>query len=206
MNELILASMSPRRRDLLESIGLEFEVVPSDVEEIPAPGEQVRDYVLRLAREKAESIGGRHPDAWIIAADTVVYLDDRILEKPRDHDEAFAMLSTIAGRWHTVFSGVALHHSAGGHLDCRLEETRVRIMALEPSEIEWYVETGEPFDKAGAYAVQGIGAMFVEAVEGSYTNVVGLPLPLLFRMMRDAGIDPIPHHQESWRRKEGAAS
>ncbi len=188
---LILASGSPRRRDLLREIGLDFEVITSDVEEIPGPGESVHEYVRRLAREKAEAVGSARPDRWVIAADTVVQIDGMILEKPKDPADAARMLGQIAGRWHTVFTGVALLRKSSDDLDCRIAESRVSMMPLSTADIGWYVATGEPMDKAGSYAVQGIGAMFIDAIEGSYTNVVGLPLSLLFRMLRDAGVDPI---------------
>lgn len=191
-SQIILASASPRRRELLESIGLEFTVRTSEILEQRQPGEPVRSYVERLAGEKAETIASGAPDAWVIAADTVVYLDDVVLEKPSDRDDAIAMLRKLAGRTHVVFSGLALVNVSAGESIIESVRTEVTVMPMERSLIEWYVDTGEPMDKAGAYAIQGKGAMFVERVEGSYTNVVGLPLPTLFRMMARAGITPIP--------------
>lgn len=188
---LVLASGSPRRRELLASIGLEFEVRTSDVHEEREPGETVTAYVERLAREKAVTVSEQMRDAWIIAADTVVFLDDEVLEKPLDRAHAIEMLEMLAGRTHTVFSGLTLKHAGKGHDETELVRTDVTIAALDRRMIEWYVDTGEPMDKAGAYAIQGLGAMFVERVEGSYTNVVGLSLPTLFRMMTSAGISPI---------------
>lgn len=189
--KLVLASASPRRRELLQSIGLEFETIPAHVEEVPLPDESVQDYVQRLALEKAGSVATDRPDHWIIAADTVVFVDGRMLEKPRDAADAVEMLSLLAGRSHTVYSGLALVGLSRDHRDCRLANSLVRITPLSRSDIEWYVATGEPMDKAGAYAVQGIGAMFIDGVEGSYTNVVGLPLAVLFRMLRLVELDPI---------------
>jgi septum formation protein len=187
----ILASSSPRRRELLQALGISFQVVPSNIPEVLRPGEAPADYVQRLANEKGDDVAARHPDAWIIAADTTVYQGDQILEKPRDRADAIAILSTIAGREHVVYTGLTLRQKSSNYRDTRVATTRVRMARLSREEIEWYVDTGEPMDKAGAYAVQGIGAMFVETVDGNYTNVVGLPVPMLFDMMRRAGISPI---------------
>lgn len=191
----ILASQSPRRRELLSSIGLEFEVMPSNVPEVRGAGESPEEYVARLSREKAEAIATRHRDAWIIAADTTVLLGDQLLEKPADDEDAKRMLATIAGKTHIVYSGVTLRHAARDWRDTRVAESEVRMLPLDARDIAWYVSTGEPLDKAGAYAVQGIGAMFIDSIHGSYTNVVGLPLALLFQMLRRAGIDPLTSQQ-----------
>lgn len=188
---MILASGSPRRRELLESIGLTFRVVPSRVAEQRRPGEEVAEYVTRLSGEKARAVAGDHRDAWVIGSDTVVFLDDEILEKPASSDDAVAMLSRLAGREHTVFTGITLVNLSRDHEQTRVCSTGVSILPLSRGEIEWYVATGEPMDKAGAYAVQGIGAMFIRSVHGNYTNVVGLPLSILLEMMRAAGVDPI---------------
>ena len=185
----ILASQSPRRRELLTSIGLAFDVIPSDVPEIHQPGESPEEYVARLSRDKAEVVAAKHPDAWIIAADTTVLLGDQLLEKPADADDAKRMLGLIAGKTHIVYSGVTLQNAARNWRETRVAESEVRMLPLDAREIEWYVSTGEPLDKAGAYAIQGVGAMFIDSIHGSYTNVVGLPLALLFQMLRRAGID-----------------
>jgi septum formation protein len=191
----ILASTSPRRRELLHSIGVEFEVLPSHVPEIHAAGEAPQDYVQRLAEEKGAEIGRRYPDRWVISADTTVVLDGELLEKPADEADARRMLLQIAGKTHTVFTGVALQRFAADGTstwrDTQLASSRVTMLPLTEREIAWYVATGEPLDKAGAYAVQGIGAMFIDSIDGSYSNVVGLPLATLFRMLRKAGIDPL---------------
>ena len=189
--KLVLASSSPRRRELLESIGLAFEVIPSHVPEQHRPGEAPEEYVARLSRDKAAAIVGQHPSRWVIAADTTVLIGDQLLEKPVDRADAARMLAAIAGRTHVVYSGVTLHNGESGYRDTRVAESDVRMLALSQEDIEWYVATGEPLDKAGAYAVQGIGAMFIDSIHGSYTNVVGLPLALLFQMLRKAGIDPL---------------
>ena len=187
----VLASSSPRRRELLASIGVAFDVVASHIPEEHRPGEAPEEYVARLSREKANAIAAKHQDRWIIAADTTVLLGDQLLEKPVDDRDAVRMLSLIAGRTHTVYSGVTLQNAARGHHETRVAESEVRMLPLTPEDIEWYVATAEPLDKAGAYAVQGIGSMFIDSIHGSYTNVVGLPLAMLFQMMRKAGIDPL---------------
>ena len=185
----ILASQSPRRRELLTSIGLAFDVIPSDVPEIHQLGESPEEYVARLSRDKAEVVAASHPDAWIIAADTTVLLGDQLLEKPVDANDAKRMLGLIAGKTHIVYSGVTLQNATSDWRETRVAESEVRMLPLDEREIAWYVATGEPLDKAGAYAVQGIGGMFIDSIHGSYTNVVGLPLALLFEMLRRAGID-----------------
>lgn len=189
--KLILASASPRRRELLASIGLDFEVLPSNVPEVHREGEAPEEYVARLSRDKARALAETHPSRWVIAADTTVLLGDQLLEKPVDAADAARMLATIAGQTHIVYTGVTLENAERDYRETRVAESEVRMLPLSPQEIEWYVRTGEPLDKAGAYAVQGIGAMFIESIHGSYTNVVGLPLATLFQMLRRAGIDPL---------------
>jgi septum formation protein len=188
---VILASSSPRRRELLASVGVAFDVIPSNIPEVRGEGEAPEEYVARLSREKAEAVAAQHRDRWVIAADTTVLLGEELLEKPADSEDAARMLATIAGRTHTVYSGVTLRHLGRGYHDTRVSESEVRMLPLNRRDIEWYVATGEPLDKAGAYAVQGIGAMFIDSIHGSYTNVVGLPLALLFQMLRKAGLDPL---------------
>lgn len=189
--KFILASSSPRRRELLASIGVEFEVIPSHVPEVHAEGEAPEEYVARLSRDKAHAIATQHPSRWIIAADTTVLLGEQLLEKPVDRADAERMLAQIAGRTHIVYTGVTLQNVEREHHETRVAESEVRMLPLSADEIAWYVRTGEPLDKAGAYAVQGIGAMFIDSIHGSYTNVVGLPLATLFQMLRRAGIDPL---------------
>lgn len=193
--KFILASASPRRRELLASIGLEFEVKPSHVPEVHQAGEAPEEYVARLSRDKAQALAVEHPDRWVIAADTTVLLGEELLEKPVDAADAERMLATIAGQTHIVYTGVTLENAERGYRDTRVAESEVRMLPLSTDEIAWYVRTGEPLDKAGAYAVQGIGAMFIDSIHGSYTNVVGLPLATLFQMLRRAGIDPLTDHR-----------
>jgi septum formation protein len=185
---LILASASPRRSELLRGLGLDFEVLPSSIEEKREPGEGAEEYVARLARDKGRAIATQHPAAWVISADTVVYIDGEILEKPGDKNEARAMLRQLSDRRHVVYSGVSLQNAESGYEDANVTTTTVQFVPLREDRIAWYVETGEPMDKAGAYAVQGIGAMFIRSVEGNYTNVVGLPLSTLVEMMERAGL------------------
>ena len=189
--KFILASSSPRRRELLASIGLDFDVVPSNIPEVRGDDESPEEYVARLSREKAAAVANAHPSRWIIAADTTVLLGDEMLEKPLDDADARRMLATIAGRTHIVYTGVTLQNVEQGWHETRVATSEVRMLPLDADDIAWYVATGEPRDKAGAYAVQGIGAMFIDSIHGSYTNVVGLPLATLFQMLRKAELDPL---------------
>jgi septum formation protein len=173
--DIILASRSPRRRDLLALLGRPFRILEPEHEEQRLPGEHAGDYAVRNAREKARSI--RHHTAenfFIIGADTIVVVDDAILEKPRDAADARAMLRLLSGRRHEVITGLALLTPAGER--CWPVRTQVVFRALSDAEIEAYLATGEPFDKAGAYGIQGHAAHMVQGLSGSYTNVVGLPL------------------------------
>ena len=187
---LILASGSPRRRELLSSLGLEFTVRAADLDETPLAGETAEDLVRRLARAKARA--SARPGELLLAADTVVVLDGELLGKPRDATEAIAVLSRLAGREHLVATGLALYEPAAGD-DGReaatVELTRVEMAPMSRREVEWYVATGEPLDKAGSYAIQGHGALFVEAVDGNYGTVVGLPLPATYRLFAELGYD-----------------
>ncbi|WP_338867300.1 Maf family protein [Myxococcus stipitatus] len=182
---LVLASGSPRRRDFLSQLGLTFTVSAADIDETPHPGEEARAYVLRLAREKARVVAARSPGTWVLAADTTVALGMELLGKPQSPDEARQMLSRLSGKTHDVFTGVAL---AGRHEEALAVHTRVTFRALSAAEIAWYVSTGEPVDRAGAYAIQGKGGFLVASVDGSPTNVVGLPLGETLALMERAGV------------------
>jgi septum formation protein len=173
---LVLASASPRRRELLGQMNIPLLVIEPHVDETPLPDEPPADHVRRLARDKAAKIARDHPADWVLGADTTVVVDGRMLGKPRDQAEARAMLRTISGRWHTVFTGYCLMNAAAGRAHDGWAESDVFIRQLTDVQIAGYVATGEPMDKAGAYAIQGIGAGLVQQVRGSYTNVVGLPL------------------------------
>lgn len=189
-NVLILASGSPRRRELLAPLGVEFTVVPADIDESVVDGEDPVGYVRRLAIAKAHAVAVQHPAHVVIAADTTVDVDGEILGKPTDHDDAARMLRLLAGHTHHVHTGVAVQR--GEQTEAGVESTAVTFAPLTDATIEWYLGTGESFDKAGGYAMQGAGAVLVERVDGSVSNVIGLPLTLLLRLSADAGAPLLP--------------
>ena len=174
--KIILASQSPRRRYLLERAGLKFKVVPSAVDEASVVRSDPAEYVRALAEAKAGDIAGRYPESWVIGADTVVVVAGRVLGKPASRAEAADMLRRLSGRTHQVLTGWCVCRRAGGLLHADTVCTDVVFKELSADEIRWYIQTGEPFDKAGAYAIQGIGTFLVRRISGSYTNVVGLPV------------------------------
>jgi len=173
---LILASKSPRRRYLLEKAGIEFTVVPSKVDENSVALSTPESYVKSLAEAKALDISNRYPDCWIIGADTIVFIDNTIMGKPVSRDDARAMLSNLSAKTHQVHTGYCICHKATNHIISECITTDVSFKKLSPKEIDWYINSGEPFDKAGAYAIQGIGTFLVKRINGSYTSVVGLPV------------------------------
>jgi septum formation protein len=179
---LILASTSPRRRELLALAGFQFTVRARQVEEVRAPGEDPREYVTRLARSKAEASYREDPGEIVLGADTTVVLDDRVLEKPHHTAAAKAMLRALSCREHVVMTGICLKHPSRTILDC--QSTRVSFIALDEQEIDEYVASGEPMDKAGAYAIQGLASKFVDRVEGCYFNVMGLPVALVYQHVK----------------------
>ena len=179
---LILASASPRRSELLRNAGIAFTVAPAHVPEQAYPNEQPLLYAQRLARDKARAIFVRHPDSVVLGADTIVVADEHLLEKPCDEQDAARMLQLLSGRVHQVITGVCL--SAAALEQTEAEITEVRFSPLTESEIAAYIATREPMDKAGAYAIQGMASRWVERIEGCYFNVVGLPVPRVFRMMQ----------------------
>jgi nucleoside triphosphate pyrophosphatase len=188
---LILASVSPRRADLLRAAGIPAEIRPANVDESIRPGETPEGYACRVARDKALAISAHAPGRAVLAADTVVVVDGLILGKPADHEDARRMLRLLSGRRHAVITAVALVGSAGApdvSVDTRFETTTVEFAALSDAEIEWYIATREPLDKAGGYAIQGLASRFVTRVEGSYSNVVGLPISLVYQMCTKAGL------------------
>jgi len=186
-NRLILASKSPRRYELLKQVGFDFDVIPSRIEENFFKGESPRKHVLRLAEAKALEVGSQYPDHWVIAADTVVYIDHSILGKPKNREEAMEMLRRLSGKEHWVLTGFSVQHLQKGKGDGEAVRTAVKVKKLTPVEMEWYIQTGEPFDKAGGYAIQGIGSFMIESIKGSYTNVVGLPICELIQMLTRLG-------------------
>jgi septum formation protein len=187
VNRLILASKSPRRYELLKQVGLDFEVIASGVAEDFLDTESPREHVLRLAEAKAGEVASKYPDRWVVAADTIVTIDGFILGKPRCQEEAAEMLRRLSGQEHRVLTGFSVCHLDKGRDDKEIVQTAVKVKALTSAEIGWYIQTGEPFDKAGGYAIQGIGSFMIESIQGSYTNVVGLPLCELIQMLTRLG-------------------
>jgi septum formation protein len=186
-SRLILASKSPRRYELLKQVGLDFEVIPSRVMEDIVQKESPQEHVIRLAEAKARDVANGHPDRWVIAADTIVTINGTILGKPENREEALKMLHRLSGEEHWVLTGFSVCHLEKRKGDKEAVQTAVRMKNLTPAEMEWYVQTGEPFDKAGGYAIQGIGSFMIESIRGSYTNVVGLPLCELIQMLNRLG-------------------
>ena len=187
---LVLASRSPRRADLLTSAGYDFEVAPADIDEHVLDGETPAALVRRLALEKSAFVARDHPTSIVLGADTVVVIDGVVLGKPADDADAAAMLGRLSGRTHDVLTGVALH--TGNDRQYGVESTRVTFRELTAAEVAWYVGSGEPEGKAGAYAIQGRASRFVTGIEGSYTNVVGLPIALVDDLLRKVQ-DRDPH-------------
>lgn len=187
MTPLVLASSSPRRKEILTAVGWPFEAHAAGVDETRLAGEGPEDFVSRLAREKAEAVAQSRLFGLVLGADTTVLVDGEILEKPRDEDEARRMLRRLSGRWHEVLTGVALVRAETWRVTTGLERTRVRFAETTDEEIDWHVRTGDVLDKAGAYAIQGRAALFIEAIEGDYWNVVGLPVRLVYELAR--GLD-----------------
>jgi septum formation protein len=185
---LILASKSPRRSDLLEQAGLTFSIIPSDFDESSVTISSPEAYVKTLARSKAVDISKKHPDSWVLGADTIVLIGDQILGKPGSKDEARSMLKQLSGKTHQVITGYCLCRQAQNEIIAETVKTDVRFKILRDAEIEWYIQTGEPFGIAGAYAIQGIGTFLVESINGSYTNVVGLPVCEVMEVLVKVGI------------------
>lgn len=183
--KLILASQSPRRAEILRAVGWEFEAIAADIDETRYTSEDAVSYVKRLAQTKAETVAKKVSAGLVLGADTVVVIGEEILGQPRDDEDARRMLQLLNGAWHEVLTGVALVRTGqesqilGNH-----ETTRVRFCEISADEIDWYVSTGEPRGKAGAYAIQGRGALFIAGIQGDYFNVVGLPVRLVYEMFR----------------------
>ena len=185
---LVLASASPRRRELLDQLGVQYSSHPADIDETRSPGEAPADYVQRMAREKAQAVAAQYPGpaTVVLAADTTVLIDDDVLGKPRDHFDGLAMLARLSGRSHSVMTAVCLHSTAG--ISCELVATQVEFIQLSRDICESYLATDEPWDKAGGYGIQGLAGAFVRAIHGSYSNVVGLPLGETWQLLRAHGI------------------
>lgn len=193
---LLLASTSPRRAEILRTVGWPFEVVPGAVDESRIPGEDAVAYVKRLAQAKAEAAAERFSAGLVLGADTIVLIDGEVLGQPRDDDDARRMLGLLSGKWHDVLTGVALLRAGQGNR-CLVahESTRVRFSSMSDQEIQWYVATGEPKGKAGAYAVQGRAALFIEEIAGDYLNIVGLPVRLVYELWQK-GVSEAPSNEE----------
>jgi len=190
--KLILASASPRRKELLKLLGLDFEVLPSCIEETSRTGETPKEHVLRLSAQKVLALSSFYPEAWIIGADTVVVLDGGFMGKPATIAEAKIMLKKLSGREHQVHTGFTIARKI---TDILLQEaviSSVFFKRLSEEEVNWYVETDEPYDKAGGYALQGMGAFFISRITGSYTNVIGLPLCEAVNLLKSAGAIEFP--------------
>lgn len=188
-SRICLASRSPRRRELLALLGFEFVTLAPDVDETPEPNEAPPDFVRRLALAKARAgraLQAQGPGLPVLAADTAVVADEHILGKPRDRAEALEMLALLSGRWHEVFTGIAVVDGERDEVDVTV--TQVQLRPIAPAEARTYWDTGEPADKAGAYAIQGVGAAFVSQIHGSYTGVVGLPLTETLALLARFGV------------------
>jgi septum formation protein len=181
MEPLILASGSPRRAEILNAVGWPFEAITAGIDETLLPGELPIDYVQRLAREKVEAVAKTLESGLILGADTTVVVDEHLLGQPTDDNDAGRMLRLLSGKWHEVLTGVALQR-IGGQTKVDYERTRVRFADMSDAEISWYVASGEPNGKAGAYGIQGKAALFIEQIEGDYLNIVGLPIRLVYEM------------------------
>lgn len=185
MNNLILASSSPRRKELLENLQLKFEVFSSDIDESFNPAHAPKDIVMELAYRKAKAVSEQRPDSYVIGSDTVVVFDSNILGKPKDKKEAFTMLKALAGKTHTVYTGVCI---IAPEKEIKFyTKTAVVFWELTDEEIHSYINTGEPFDKAGAYGIQGFGSILVKEIRGDYFSVVGLPVSKTVRELKKAG-------------------
>lgn len=182
--KLILASGSPRRAEILEAVGWPFEMVAANIDESRFESEAAVPYVKRLAQAKAEAVAKKLPSGLVLGADTVVLVEGKILGQPQNPEDARRMLKLLSGRWHEVLTAVALLRAGENRSVVEHERTRVRFAEMSAAEIDWYVETGEPRDKAGAYAVQGQAALFIEEVQGDYFNIVGLPVRLVYKLAR----------------------
>ncbi len=187
-NDLILASQSPRRKYLLEQAGLTFRVIPSRIDESDRPLTAPADYVRQLAEAKARDVAANHRDSWVLGADTIVAVDDRLLGKPASAREARTMLGRLSGKTHQVYTGFCLVHQRRAFCLADTVRTDVVFKTLTAREIDWYIHSGEPFDKAGAYAIQGLGTFLVRRITGSYTNVVGLPVCEVVEILLREGV------------------
>ena len=185
---LVLASASPRRAELLSAAGISHIIQPADIDESLRGDEGPESYVCRLSREKALAVAQTHDEPKVVlGADTIVLIGTEIAGKPVDASDAHRMLRLLSGNWHDVLTGVTI--VAGEAVRSEVARTRVRFVEMSSREIDWYISTGEPFDKAGAYAIQGLASRFIEEIDGSYSNVVGLPIQTVYRLIREIGVE-----------------
>jgi septum formation protein len=182
---IVLASASPRRLELLRDAAIDFVVRPANIEEVQLPGEPATTFAERMALEKARAVRQSITDGWILAADTIVVVEEEVLGKPRDQQDAARMLRLLSGREHQVITGVSL--IGNGFEDVRSETTTVHFSTMSDVDIREYIASGEPMDKAGAYAIQGIASRWITRIEGDYSNVVGLPVDLVWQILREHG-------------------
>ncbi len=187
-NAIVLASESTRRIDMLRTLGISFSIIPPDIDESKRKNETVREYVSRVAHDKASKVGKLFPEKWVIAADTIVVSKGRVLGKPKNERQALEMLKRLRGRWHKVMTGYCIMSVSRGITYQDVAETKVFIKDLTDDEIRRYIKTSEPFDKAGSYAVQGKGGYMVKEIKGSYANVVGLPICEITEMLLTLGV------------------
>jgi len=197
--QMLLSSGSPRRKELLSLLGIPFQVVAPNIPEIQQRDETPETFCLRISKEKALEVAQKHTAALVIGADTIVVIDGMILGKPRDTSEAYDFLMLLQNKIHTVLTGYTI--TLGNHSISKVVKTKVHFRAMTAKEISWYISTGEPMDKAGAYAVQGIGSLFIKEIHGCYTNVIGLPLSHLYKDLIKFGIQlqslPVRRRNES---------
>jgi septum formation protein len=195
--DLILASKSPRRKYLLETTGLRVNIIPSNIDESDYTLTPPESYVKTLSCAKARTISDQYPDTWVLGADTIVVINDTVMGKPKDENQARRMLQTLSGQKHQVFTGFTLSHQTKAERFTHAVVTDVFFKHLSADEIDWYLATKEPFDKAGAYAIQGIGTFIVKKINGSYTNVIGLPVCEIMEFLTQKGLTrknlPLPN-------------
>jgi septum formation protein len=185
---LVLASASPRRKEMLRLVGVRFAILHGDVDETPREGEAPEDYALRLSESKARAVAVMRPGRWVLGADTIVTIDGELLGKPATRDEARCMIRKLSGREHTVITAFTLFNSEQAEVIRQAVSSQVRFKEIPNDEVEWYVATDEPYDKAGGYAVQGKASFLISEIRGSYTNVVGLPLCEVVEALKELGL------------------
>lgn len=188
MHSIILASKSPRRKELMSLIPVQFMVQTKEVEEYINLQDSPEENVKRLAREKAYAVGKEYKDEWILGCDTVVVYEEEILGKPKDEEDARKMLSKLSGKVHLVYTGIALYNESNEKLIQKAVCSKVFMKEISQEELKWYISTGEPFDKAGGYGIQGFASNFIEKIEGDYFNIVGLPVATIYNLLKEEGL------------------